>query len=131
MPRRREFGAIVVTVVWLDAGVVVEVTLARIALHSWLADDEVIAVVDAAEFPPVVVVLPVEEDEEIPKARKFLITTSSAVAAGSNTSAPPGVMYGPTVGKVTDLSDPGGKLWNSLARFNIRPSVIVWSIVRL
>ena len=48
-------GAIVVTVVWLEAGVVVEVTLARIALHNWLAVDDVIAVVDAVELVVVVV----------------------------------------------------------------------------
>ena len=120
-----------VTVVWLDAVlavvVVVTVALARIAVQIRLAvfaAEVALAVVEVLEV--VGGVFAVE-----PNARKFLITTSSAAALGNSTSAPPDVMYGPTVGRVTAFKDPGGKPWNSRARLNIVPSDRVWSIVRL
>ena len=90
-----------------------------------------VVVVDV--LPPDLVVVVVDfGDAAVPNARNFRIITSSAFAAGSSAStSPPSVMYGPTVGNVSALSDPGGKLWNSVASLISVPSVRVWSIVRL
>ena len=75
----------VVTVVWLDVVVVVEVALARVAVQIALAAEVALADV------PVVMLAVGDVFVDVPKAMKFLITTSSAAAAGSSTSAPPEV----------------------------------------